>query len=221
MPEPSLHGFLQDVFGCPADVAAEVGQSAAQRRYAARVHILKQGEQAEFTFLVLSGRAQALTYGMEGQLCLLHEFLPGDLFGAIAQAKSVPEDADIVAVEEVRVLVFKAAEFITLMEKCGAMGLAVSRMLAKRLRATAARMVERSTLSAAGRIHVELLRLARLGDGRTVKPAPVLTALAMRVHSTRETVSRTITVLERRGIVRREKDALVIVAPHRLEEMIV
>jgi predicted transcriptional regulator len=49
----------------------------------------------------------------------------------------------------------------------------------------------------------------------------VLTSLAVRVNSTRETVSRSINALERRGIIRREADTLIIVAPHRLEEMIV
>ena len=49
----------------------------------------------------------------------------------------------------------------------------------------------------------------------------MLSALAVRVHPTRETVSRTLSALERRGIVRREADALVVVAPHRLEGMIV
>ena len=219
--EPGLHKFLQDVFGCPAEVAAEIGGHAATRRFAARATILKQGDVADSAFLLLSGRAQAQTYGMEGQLCLLHEFLPGEIFGAFAQVRPPPEDGDIVALEESRALVFKVQDFVTLMERHGAMGVAVARMLKKRLRAATARMVERSTLSAQGRIHIELLRMARLGDGRTVKPAPVLAALAVRVHSTRETVSRTITMLERRGIIRREKDALVIVAPHRLEEMIV
>lgn len=112
-------------------------------------------------------------------------------------------------------------DFLALLEAYGCVGLAVSRMLLKQLRATAAKMVERSTLSAVGRIHAELLRLARLGDGRTLRPMPVLAALAVRVHSTRETVSRTLHALERRGIVRRDSDALVIVAPGRLEDMIV
>jgi DNA-binding IclR family transcriptional regulator len=49
----------------------------------------------------------------------------------------------------------------------------------------------------------------------------VLSKLAVRVHSTRETVSRTINALERRGLIRRDGDALFIVAPQRLEEMIV
>jgi CRP-like cAMP-binding protein len=117
--------------------------------------------------------------------------------------------------------VFRILDFLALLEAYGCVGIAVSRMLLKQLRTTASRMVERSTLSAAGRIHAELLRLARLGDGRSLRPTPVLAALAVRVHSTRETVSRTIHALERRGLIRREAGGLVIVAPGRLEDMIV
>lgn len=47
---------------------------------------------------------------------------------------------------------------------------------------------------------------------------PVMSELAVTVQSTRETVSRTVSQLERRGIVRRIDGGLEIVAPHRLEE---
>ena len=217
----NLYEFLQDVFACSADVAASIGRRAIDRRYPVRAIVLKQGDRASATFLVVAGRAHALAYRLEGQIVLLNEFLPGDFFGAIANAEPEPEDADVVAVEALRAAVFLALDFLALIETYGCVGLAVSRMLLKQLRTTATRMAERTTLSAAGRIHAELLRLARLGDGRTVRPAPVLTSLAIRVHSTRETVSRTINTLERRGIIHREDDALVIVAPHRLEEMVV
>ena len=90
------------------------------------------------------------------------------------------------------------------------MGLLVSRALLRQLRAASLRVTERSTLSASGRVHAELLRLAHLRDGRTIRPAPVLSSLAVRIHSTRETVSRAINALERRGIIRRDGDALVI-----------
>jgi len=217
----NLYEFLQDVFACSSDVAASIGRRAIDRRYPVRAIVLKQGDRASATFLVVAGRAHALAYRLEGQIVLLNEFLPGDFFGAIANAEPEPEDADVVAVEALRAAVFLALDFLALIETYGCVGLAVSRMLLKQLRTTATRMAERTTLSAAGRIHAELLRLARLGDGRTVRPAPVLTSLAIRVHSTRETVSRTINTLERRGIIHREDDALVIVAPHRLEEMVV
>jgi CRP-like cAMP-binding protein len=216
-----LHAFLQSTFACSGEVAVSIGRRAMNRSFPAKAVILRQGECANATLLLVDGRAHALLYAMEGQIVLLHEFVPGDLFGAIACEHPEPEEADVLAVEDVRTLAFLAADFVALLEMHGGVALAVSKMLLKRLRTLSARMAERTTLSAAGRVHAELLRLARLGDGRTIKPAPVLAALAVRVHSTRETVSRTINALERRGIIRRADDSLIIVAPHRLEEMVV
>ena len=99
--------------------------------------------------------------------------------------------------------------------------MAVSRLLLKQLRKATDKLLDRATLSAQGRVHAELLRLARLGDGHTLRPPPVLSALAIRVQTTRETASRAVAALERRGIVRRDGVALIIVAPHRLEELVV
>jgi CRP-like cAMP-binding protein len=108
-----------------------------------------------------------------------------------------------------------------LVDRHRSLGLLLVRSLLEQLRAASARMVDRTTLSAPGRVHAELLRLARLGDGTVIRPAPVHAALAVRVQSTRETVSRAVSALERRGIVRREGDALIIVAAGRLEELVV
>jgi CRP-like cAMP-binding protein len=191
------------------------------RHYPVKALILKQGDSPDATYLLTVGRAHAVTHRLDGQQVLLREYFPGDFFGAIAQAAPDPEKADVVAMEDVRVASFLGIDFLTLIETHGCVGLAVSRILLRQLRESADRIVEFSTLSAAGRIYAELLRLARLGDGRCVRPAPVLATLAVRVNSTRETVSRTINALERRGIICREADALTIVAPHRLEEMIV
>ena len=69
-------------------------------------------------------------------------------------------------------------------------------------------------------MHAELLRQAREGPDLTIRPGPVLSDLALRVSTTRETASRAVNALERRGIIRRDADALVVVAPHRLEELI-
>ena len=211
--------FLAQTFGCPPDVAASIGRRATDRRYPLSAIILRQGDRADATYLVVIGRAHAMSYGGEGQTVLLREFLRGDFFGALAEP--APEDADIVAVEEVRAATFGAADFMALIETYSCVGLVVSRVLLKQLRASSAKIVESTTLSAAGRVHAELLRLARLGDGKTIRPPPVLAALATRVNSTRETVSRTINALERRGLIRRDAKELVIVSPRRLEEMTV
>jgi DNA-binding GntR family transcriptional regulator len=69
-------------------------------------------------------------------------------------------------------------------------------------------------------VHAELLRQAREATDLTIRPAPILSELAVRVGSTRETVSRAVNALERRGIIRREAGALVVVSPRLLEELV-
>ncbi|MEO8114892.1 MAG: Crp/Fnr family transcriptional regulator [Phenylobacterium sp.] len=219
--QPGLPAYLQEVFACSAEVAATIARRAADRRYPAGAAILRQGDASGETFLLVLGRAHALLYGRDGQMVLLREFAPGDIFGAILDLAPAPEEADVMAVGEARAAAFLALEFVALVEAHSCMGLAVSRMLLKQLRAATGKLAARATLSAQGRVYAELLRLARLGDGRTLRPAPVLAALAVRVHTTRETASRAVAILERRGVVRRDGEALVIVAPGRLEDLIV
>jgi CRP-like cAMP-binding protein len=220
-PYTTLENFLREVFACSTDTAMRIGKCAVDRRYPAHSVIIKQGDRVEATFLVAEGLAQALSYGHDGQVVLLHEYGRGDFFGAVADAAPEPEAADVVAVEELHAAVFRLLDFVGLVETHGCVARALTRMLLKELRTTRTRMTDRTILSATGRVHSELLRLARLGDGMSIRPVPVLANLAVHVQTTRETVSRAINALERRGIIRREPDALVIVAPHRLEELIV
>lgn len=219
--DDDLRAFLQTALGCPPEVTDRIGARASDRRFPARALILRQGDPGGETVLLVEGAAHALVYGADGQTVLLQAYAPGDLFGAVAQAGAQPHEADVVAIEDSRAAWFAALDFLALIETHASVGLAVSRQLLKQLRAATGRMVDQVTLSAVGRVHAELLRLARLGDGSSIRPAPVLSALAVRVHSTRETVSRTISALERRGLLRREEDALVLTAPHRLEALVV
>jgi CRP-like cAMP-binding protein len=94
------------------------------------------------------------------------------------------------------------------------------KFMVERLQQTASRMYEHAALSAVGRVHAELLRQARESEDLTIRPSPILSDIALRVSTTRETASRAVNALERRGIIRRNGEALVIVAPHRLEELI-
>lgn len=212
---------IRAALGCPADVAEAIAAHATARRYPAQGLILRHGDGTSYAWLIMTGRAQALVYALDGQTVLVHEYLVGDLFGAVAAADAWPIEAEVIAAEPTSAACVPAADFVLLVDRHGSLGLLLVRSLLGQLRAASMRMVDRTTLSAPGRVYAELLRLARLGDGRTIRPAPVHAALAVRVQSTRETVSRAVNALERRGIVRRENDTLFIVAAQRLEEMVV
>jgi CRP-like cAMP-binding protein len=218
---PELIGFVQSTFGCDPSVAESICRHMRDRHYPVRAVILRQGDPCETAYLLIAGRARSMSTGSEGRVILLHEYSPGDLFGAVAAGEASDALADIIAIEDLHAGLFSDMDFLRLMEAYNCIGMTVSRTLLRHLRATVLRMVEQTTLTAAGRICTELLRLARLGDGQTLRPVPNFSTLAVQVHSTRETVSRTISSLERRGLVRRAEDALILTAPHRLEDMIV
>jgi len=98
---------------------------------------------------------------------------------------------------------------------------AINKDLARRLDLMMRRLVEALTLSARGRVCAELIRLSSpIGIEPTqqiIRPNPVFVELALRVSSTRETVSRTISALQKKGIILREPGALVIPNPERLK----
>lgn len=215
-----MRALFVRAFACSAELAETIGGHAIDRRFAARAAIIRQGDDGGETYLLIAGRARALLYGAGGQLVLLHDYGGGDLFGALASVDARPHDADVVAIDDVRAAMFAGADFVMLAQRHGCIGLALSRLLLERLRQTTSRMYERTTLSAQGRIYAELLREAKDSGGDAIRPGPVLAQLAGRVASTRETVSRTINALERRGIIARDEQGLTILAPRRLAEMI-
>lgn len=217
-PGDDLTAFVARVFACSPATAQAVAQRAAARVYAARSVVLRQGDACSDTWLVLAGRAQALVYGVDGQLALVQEYEDGDLFGAITALGSEPQAADVVAVETLRAALFLSADFLELIEAHSAVGLAVSRLLLRQLRSATGRMVERMTLTAAGRTRAELLRMAAdEGGRRVIRPAPVWSHVAVRIQTTRETVSREISKMERRGQIRREDGAIILVSPRAIE----
>jgi CRP/FNR family transcriptional regulator, cyclic AMP receptor protein len=220
METEALQAFVGRIFVCPDDVAAQIVLRARLRIWPRQAVVLRQGEPLSHSYLLVLGRARALLYSADGQAILLHEYRAGDIFGAVGEPDAVAQEADVLAVEEVEALVIQASQLVMLAQQHGCIGLALSRLLLQRLRRTTDRMFERAALSSIGRVYAELLRQARLCPRLTISPAPVIADLALIVSTTRETASRAVSGLERRGIIRRDADALVVVAPHRLEELI-
>jgi CRP/FNR family cyclic AMP-dependent transcriptional regulator len=221
LPEQDVRAFLRETFGCSDEIAGILFLRGAVRAFAAHATIVRQGERAAAAYLLTQGRAHALLYSIEGQAVLLCEYRPGDLFGALGELDPAPEEAEIVAVEAARSFILKSRDLVALAEAYGAIGLALSRLLLRQLRRATTRIYERAAVSAVGRVHAELLRLARASEGLVIRPAPVLSELAVRVSTTRETASRAVSALERRGLIRRDPDSLTVVAPQRLEELII
>ena len=218
--DQSVGPLLCRVFGCSLELADHILLRGRLRQYAERATMVKYGDRISTLFVIIAGRAHALVYSLDGQAVLLHEYVSGDFFGAVSSPYSGTHEADVLVIEAVNAFLLEGGELALLAEQHGSIGLALLGLMVRRLQQTASRMYEHAALSAVGRVHAELLRQARQGEGHAIRPCPVVADLALRVSTTRETASRAINALERRGIIRRDAAALVVVAPHRLEELI-
>jgi CRP-like cAMP-binding protein len=208
---------IRQAFGCGEALGATIAGLAREAPHA-RGAMLWNGYQDDASALLCEGRAQELAFGREGAVLVLHALHAGELFGAIMGAG---EGAGrIEALEHGSSARFTTATVLRLMEGYPLVALAVARQMSARIEAMRRRMVETALLSATGRICSELLRLARASSDLAIRPLPVFSELAVTVQSTRETVSRTISQLEKRGVLQRIEGGLAVIAPHRLEEMI-
>ena len=220
-PDQDVRAFIRDTFACGDEIAATIFRRGSVRAYAAHSIIVRQGEEAALAYLLTLGRAHALVFGFEGQPVMLCEYRPGDLFGAVVELDPAPQEAEIKAVEAARSFILRSRDLVALAEAHGVVGLALSRQLLRQLRRATSRIYRRAAIPATGRVHAEILRLAKASPDFVIRPAPVISELAVRVSTTRETASRAVSALERRGIIRRDPDSWTVVAPQRLEELII
>lgn len=212
---------IRAAFGCSDDIARVVDGLTQLVHTDPEGTVIWAGDEVPYVFLLIEGRAQAVVYSAQGQLVLLDTYAAGDIFGEVDVVGTTTAWDQVIAVTPVESGRLRQQDFVLLLESHPSLAMAVLRQVTARLSRTARRMIERTTLSATGRIYAELLRQAGEGDGRTIRPVPTMSELALIVQSTRETVSRTINDLERRGYITRDKDALMIVAPHRVQELII
>jgi CRP/FNR family transcriptional regulator, cyclic AMP receptor protein len=204
-------------FDCSPDSAQLLLSAMTEKRFAAGANIALRGDPSTMLFLILEGSVVAEIFGIDGQQAQLTRHGPGEIFGAYPEPTR--HRADFRAMTPVTALVIPAQTLASLARGHGDIGSGIAGLLARQLDLMLDRMAARIGLSASGRFHKALLQLADANG--EIRPAPVISALALSVHTTRETGSRSLAALLRRGIVERNDDHLRIVSRRMLEEMVI
>ncbi len=181
-----------------------------------------QGETVSNVSIVISGEAHAQTYSKDGALVWIDRFTPGQIFGIETLSPGYELPYEIVTKKSLKVLSVKGERLKSLLEQEDALSDQIIKHLVKRLNTTTARFIESNSYSVKERVCAELARMSKpIGispDKHIIRPIPVFTELALRIGSTRETVSRTVSDLTRSGHVERETGALIIPDIDRLKD---
>jgi CRP-like cAMP-binding protein len=217
MPGRNDIAIIQSCFSCQPDSAERLAAIMVSRSYAHRSVVANMGDPSSHLYLVAEGAVVAEIYSFDGQQAQLTRHGPGEIFGAYPD--EVTHRSAFAACGATRLLTAPTRKLAQLAAVDGDVARGVANLLARQLDLVLDRMAARIGLSATGRFYRALLQLADK-DG-LVQPAPVIAALALSVHTTRETASRALASVVRRGIVERNAEGLHIVSRRMLEELIV
>lgn len=183
-----------------------------------------QGEAQKKIGLVVSGKATALSYSINGDETWVGEYKQGQFIGLVSLLTNELPNFEIRASSNLTLRVLSYDKMLKLFREDLALFEITAKDLATRLNTSIADLINIHTLSVKGRICSELLRLSLpIGinpDRHIIRPSPVFVELARRLNSTRETVSRTVSELQGRGILTREPGALIVEDPDKLQDAI-
>ena len=163
-------------------------------------------------YFVVSGQARAVIVSA-GREMILRDIRQGEYFGQYSAIDGAPRSAAIVAVTDTLAARMPAALFWALIHEYEIVRERVLKGLVADLRATNLRASEQVNFSVRQRLCAELLRLSRASsEGRiVVSPPPTHAEFAARIGSHREAVTKTLSSLEKSGLIERGAAAILLV----------
>jgi CRP/FNR family transcriptional regulator len=202
--------------GLPEPVIADLGQAAVKRHFEARQVIYLEGETAESIFILETGWVKATRMTRDGREQAMAFMRPGEIFGDIAAFIEQPYPTTVTALEPVEVWVLQAKEFVGLIERHPALAMAVIRWLGSQVVYFIGLVEDLSLRSVEARLAHTLLRNAETQEGRLVVPRREWTTfdeMSVRLGTVRDVLSRALKTLEAEGLLRVEKQAIVLLDP--------
>lgn len=209
---------IASALGCTERAAHALFTIGQTRIIASPTTLVLQGDEADGNWLILDGNVRCEVLSPEGRSTVVATHPPGDLIGNFGRNPKTMS-ASLTTHGSTRLLAVATPQIEQLSHQDSDFALAIARSYARQSGTLLDRLAARISLTAVGRIYARLLELA--GPDHVIAPAPVVAALAVSVQTTRETASRAISNLERRGIIRRDQGQIVIQSPRMLEELVI
>jgi CRP/FNR family transcriptional regulator/CRP/FNR family cyclic AMP-dependent transcriptional regulator len=173
-----------------------------------------EGESRSF-FIIAEGSVNIAVLSTEGKQTILTRLRTGDFFGEMAILDGEPRSASVVAAEECTLLVLYRKPFLDILQRFPKIAIQMLIEMSRRLRRTNRHINTLSLMSIYGRVSDIILRLAkeqgeREGKFIVIHERPTHQVLADMVGTSRETVSRILSQLQKRQYIAIDRDKLVI-----------
>lgn len=192
-----------------------IAEKMVSRSYEKGKMILLEESRGETFFIIKSGAVKVTRQSDDGREVILAILGESDFFGEMSLLDGEGRSANIVSNENSEVLTLSRSDFLDCLETYPKIAIALLEELAVRLRKSDQHIESLSLSDSEHRIAITLIRFAQeLGTIKkgdvTIKNLPFQQDIANMAGTSRETVSRTIKILEDKNLVNKDKKDLII-----------
>ena len=191
------------------------------RRFRRGETVFHQGDPGDALFIMASGSVKVVLPSEDGPEPAIVAILgPGEFFGELAILDGAPHSATIVAVEPTESLVLHRDAFLALIDNHAGLRRALLASLASEIRRLTGHVEDLHFLDLPGRLASRILRLAAhepvTEQGVRIAWPYTQSELAGMIGGSRQSVNRLLADLTEQGLVRLERDHLVVADVERL-----
>ncbi len=199
--------------GLPEDMLQKITSHFVTLSHPANQVILLENDWGGSVYFILEGWVKIRTYNLDGKEVTLNIIGKGEIFGEMAAIDKMPRSTDAITLTKTIIGRVPAQDFVELINNEPMAGLRLVQLMAKRLRQVNRRLQLREANSIS-RVADAILFLVE-GQGTEGEQGTEIPNLPHRELSSlsglaRETVTRVLTKLEKKGLIQREADSLLI-----------
>ena len=170
--------------------------------------LFRQGDKAFAIFEIVQGCLRLIRHTIDSRRVVLHTARQGELFAEAALFSSTYH-CDAVAAVTSQVRVYRKRELLAAFRAEPLLGERFMAALARQIHALRAQLEERNIRSARERL-LHHLALCAGPDGRTMRVEGTLVDLATELGLSHEALYRTLSGLEKEGVVRRTRSGITL-----------
>jgi CRP/FNR family transcriptional regulator/CRP/FNR family cyclic AMP-dependent transcriptional regulator len=185
---------------------AKLARLVVNRTYPKESVIFFEQDEGDSLFIMNTGKVKVAKISDEGKEIILAVLSAGDFFGDMSLLDGEPRSATVIALEDTEVYTLRRQEFLTMIRESPQTAVELLAELSHRIREANRKIGNLALLDVYGRLARMLIDFAHtegrdIGQGRIAFRRPTHQAIANMIGTSRETVTRTLGDLHRRGYI--------------------
>jgi CRP/FNR family transcriptional regulator, cyclic AMP receptor protein len=181
----------------------------------------EEDEEGQTFFIIVAGTVHVCVISSEGKQTILATLKRGDFFGEMALLDGEPRSASVVAADGCKIFMLYRQPFLDILQRFPKITIQMLIEMSRRIRRSNRHVNTLSLMSVYGRVAEVILQLAkeqgyRAGNVMVIPNRPTHQTLAEMVGTSRETVSRCLSQLQKRHYISIDRKKLIILDEEKL-----